>query len=94
MRQIDDSQDSRACEIATISEVRGGHHVLWVEHLLCQLRNADSTEVMSATTCKRSKPDHEEVQTREWNHVDGQFAEIRVQLTGKSEARRYTRHDS
>lgn len=33
------------------------------------------------------------MQSRERNHVDGQFSEIRVELTGESETSGDTRHD-
>ena len=92
--QTGGSQNGSACEVTSVSEVRCSHHILWVVHLLRQLWNRDGTEIMSATTGQWSKADHEEMQTRKWNHVDGQFAKIRVQLTGKAEACRYTRHDS
>jgi len=74
-------QDSRACEVATISEVSCRHHVLGVEHLLSQLRDSDITEAVRATAGERCESDHEEVKTREGNHVDGQFPQVRVELT-------------
>lgn len=86
-------QDGRASEVATVAEVRGSHHVLGVEHLLGELRDADSTERVSATAGQGSKADHEEVKTGERNHVDGELAEIRVQLTGETQASGNTRHD-
>jgi hypothetical protein len=33
------------------------------------------------------------METREWNHVDGQFAKIRVELTWESKAGGDARHD-
>jgi len=46
------------------------------------------------TAGKRSKSNHEEMETRERNHVDGQLSEIRVELTRESKAGGDTRHDS
>jgi len=86
-------QDGRAGQVATVPEVRSSHHVLGVEHLLSQLWHGHSTERVCATACKRSKADHEEVETREWNHVDSQFPEIGVELTGEPQAGGDTRHN-
>ena len=48
---------------------------------------------MSTAAGERSEADHEEVETRKWDHVDGKFAKIRIELTGESEAGCHTRHD-
>ena len=87
-------QDGRAGQVATVAEVRSSHHVLGVEHLLGKLRNADSAERVSAAAGQGSEADHEEVQTREGNHVDSQLAEIGVELTGETEGGGDTGHDS
>jgi len=79
------SQDSSAGEVTTIAEVGCSHHVLWVVHLLRELWNADGTERVGATRGERRKSNHEEVETWERNHVDSQFAEVRVKLSGESE---------
>jgi len=91
---LEDLQDSRASEVTTIAEVRSSHHVLGVEHLLGQLWDGDSTERVSTTTGERSKSNHEEVETWEWNHVDSQLSEIRVKLTRETETGGNTGHDS
>ena len=67
-------QDSRAGQIATVSEIGGSHHVLWVVHLLGQLWDGDGTERVSATAGERSESNHEEMKTRERNHVDSQLS--------------------
>merc|ERR1719261_2034297 len=41
---------------------------------------------------QRHETNHEEVQTREWDHVNGKFAQVRVELTGETEARGGARH--
>ena len=74
-------QDSSTSEVTAISEVCGSHHVLWVEHLLRELRHAHGTEGVSTTTREGCEANHEEMQTREGNHVDSQFAKIGVKLT-------------
>ena len=87
------AEDGGASKIATVAEVRGGHHVLGVEHLLRELGNADGTEGVGATAGERSKANHEKVETRERNHVDGQLAEIRVELTRETQASGDAGHD-
>ena len=71
---MENIQDSSASEVAAVSKVRSSHHILRVVHLLCQFWNGDSTEFGSSTASKRRKADHEEVKTREGNHIDSQFA--------------------
>ena len=88
------AEDGGAGQVAAVAEVRSSHHVLGVEHLLGQLGNGDGTEGVCATAGQRSEANHEEVETREGNHVDSQLAEIRVELTGESKAGGDTGHDS
>lgn len=88
-----DLQDGRAGQVTTVTEVRSSHHVLGVEHLLGQLGNGDSAERVGTTAGQRSEADHEEVETGEGDHVDGQLAQIRVQLTGETQGGGDTRHD-
>lgn len=86
-------QDGRAGEVATVAEVRSSHHVLGVEHLLGQLRHGDGTEVVGATAGEGSEADHEEMETGEGNHVDGELAEIGVELAGETEGDGNAGHD-
>jgi len=87
------TEDSGASEVTTITEVGSSHHVLGVEHLLGQLRDGDSAERVSTTAGERSKSNHEEMKTREGNHVDGQLSEIRVELTRETQRASNARHD-
>ena len=87
------SQDRRASKVTTVAEVRSSHHVLGVKHLLGQLGDRHSTERVRATARKRSEADHEEVETGEGNHVDGELAEIGVELARETERDGDTRHD-
>jgi len=75
-----------------VTWVAGCHHVLGIEHLLRQLRHGQRTVLLAATRCQRSKAWHEEMQTREWYHVDGQFTQVGIQLAWKTEACGDTRH--
>jgi hypothetical protein len=77
----------------TLSGVRGGHHVLGVKHLLRELGNGNSSVRSGTSSSQGSETDHEEMQSGERNHVDGQFSEIRVELTGESKTGGDTRHD-
>lgn len=87
------TEDGGASEVASVTEVRGSHHVLGVEHLLGQLGDADGTVRVTATAGQRSEADHEEVETREGNHVDGQLAEVGVELTRETETGGNAGHD-
>lgn len=87
------AEQSGASEVAAVTEVRSSHHVLGVEHLLGQLRDADLAVRLAAAAGQGSEADHEEVQTREWDHVDGELAEIGVELTGETEGGGHTGHD-
>lgn len=87
------AEDGRAGEVAAVAEVRGGHHVLGVEHLLGQLGDGDGAEAMAAAAGEGSEADHEEVKTREGNHVDGQLAEVGVELARETETGGDAGHD-
>lgn len=87
------TEDGGAGQVATVAEVRSSHHVLGVEHLLGKLGHGDGAERVGTTAGERSEADHEEVQTGERNHVDGQLSQIRVQLARETEGGGDTRHN-
>ena len=87
------AEESGAGEVAAVAEVRGSHHVLGVEHLLGQLGDADLAVIAGIAAGQGSEADHEEVQAREGNHVDGKLAKIGVKLTGETERSGDTRHN-
>ena len=48
--------------------------------------SANKPVLLRASGGERSEPRHEEVKTRERNHVDRQFSQVSVQLTGEPQA--------
>jgi hypothetical protein len=52
-------------QVAAVLGVRGGHHVLAVEHLRRQLRHRHGAVLLAAARREGRKADHEEVQARE-----------------------------
>jgi hypothetical protein len=58
----------------TLSGVRGGHHVLGVKHLLSELGNSDGSVRRGSSGSQGSETDHEEVESREGNHVDTELS--------------------
>jgi len=79
-------------EVATVPWAAGHHHVLGVEHLLGQLGHAHGPIRLAAAGRERREPGHEEMEPGKRDHVDGQLAEVGVQLPGESEARGHARH--
>ena len=68
-------------EITSVPRVGGSHHVLGVEHLLGEFRHGNGAVLLAAAGNERSEADHEEMETREGNQVDGHLAEVRIELT-------------
>ena len=66
--------------------VTGGHHVLGVEDLLRQFRHGQGPVLLGASRRQGSEAGHEEVETGEGHHVDGDFPEVGVQLAWVSES--------
>ena len=80
------AEDSSSCKVSSMSWITGCHHVLRIEHLLCQLGHSDGTVLLVGPGCERGEAGHEEVESGEWHHVDGEFPQIRIQLSRESEA--------
>lgn len=68
-------------EVSTLSGIGRGHHVLGVEELTDQFGNADGSVLLRLSGGQGRETGHEEVETREGDHVDGQFSQI-LQATG------------
>ena len=65
---------------------------LRVEHLLRELRNRHGPVLLAPPGREGREPGHEEVEPGEGDHVDGQLAEVGVQLTGEPQAGRHAGH--
>jgi len=86
------SEDGGNSQVSTVTWVACGHHVLGVEHLLGQLWDGQGTVLLGSSGGQWSETWDEEMETWEWNHVDGELSEIGVELTRESEASGHTRH--
>lgn len=64
------SEDRGNRQITSMTRITSSHHVLRVKHLLRELRHWKSSVLLRSTRCQRRKARHEEVQAREWDHVD------------------------
>ena len=77
-----------------MSGVSSAHHVLGIEHLLGEFWDGQSSVLLGSSWGEWGETNHEEVESGEWNQVDGQFSEVRVELTWESEAAGDTGHGS
>ena len=75
-----------------MARVGGAHHVLGVEALGRELGHSECAVLLGAARSERRKANHEEVETREWNKVDGKLSEVAVELTRESERACDARH--
>ena len=86
------TEDGGHSQVASVAGVAGGHHVLGVKHLLSQLWDCEGAVLLATPGRQGGKAGHEEVQTREGHHVDGQFTKVSVQLTWEPQAGGHSRH--
>ena len=80
------------CEISAVSRVASSHHVLGVEHLLCELGHREGPVLLAAPGSEGGEPWHEEVKTREGHHVHCQLPQVSVELAGEPKAGGDARH--
>merc|ERR1719506_1584976 len=86
------TEHSSGGKVATMTRVRGAHHVLGIEGLLSEFRNSQGTVLLRTSRSQGGETNHEEVETREGDQVDSQFSQVRVQLTREAKAASDTRH--
>ena len=86
------TEDGSDGQVSAVARVTGSHHVLGIEHLLCELGHGQRTVLLRATRCQWSEAGHEEVKTWKGDHVHGQLAKIGVQLTWESQTSGDTGH--
>ncbi|KFO77856.1 hypothetical protein N303_10591, partial [Cuculus canorus] len=85
-------EDGGHSEVAAMARVTGSHHVLGIKHLLGELRDSKGTVLLAATSRQWGEAWHEEVETWEGHHVDGQLAEVSIELAGETERGGDTTH--
>jgi hypothetical protein len=86
------SEHAARCQVSAVSWVSGAHHVLGVEALRSELWHGECTVLLRASRGQRGETNHEEMQTRVWDQVDGNLTEIAVELTGESQGASDTAH--
>ena len=67
-------------QVTSMPWITGSHHVLGIEHLLSEFWYCQGTVLLRSSAGERSKSRHEEMKTRERNHVHCKFSKIGIQL--------------
>ena len=79
-------------EIPPVTWIAGSHHVFSVKHLLREFGHGESSVGLRRAAGQRSKSRHEEMEARKRDHIDGKLTQVRVELSGKPQARCDTTH--
>jgi len=88
------SEQGGGGKVPSVSGVGGAHHVLGIEHLLGQLGHGQGSVLLGSSGGQRGESDHEEVKSGEGDQIDGDLSQVRVELTGESQAAGDTGHHS
>ena len=88
------SEQGWSGQISSVSWISSAHHVLGIEHLLGKFWNSQSSVLLWSSWGKWGETNHEEMESWEWNQVDGQFSQIWVELTWESKTTGNTWHGS
>merc|ERR1712144_116098 len=86
------TEEGGAREVATVTGIGSAHHVLGIEHLLGELGDGERTVLLGSTGGQRREASEEEVETGEWDEIDSELAQVRVELTGEAQAASDTGH--
>ncbi|KFU92080.1 hypothetical protein M959_00545, partial [Chaetura pelagica] len=86
------AEDGGHRQVAPVTWVASCHHVLGIKDLLGQLWDCQGPVLLATPGGQGSKARHEEVEPWEGDHVDGQLAEVGVELAGETEAGGDTTH--
>lgn len=80
------SEEGGGGQVSSVSWVGGAHHVLGIEHLLGEFWDGEGSVLLGSSGGEWGESDHEEVESWEWDQVDGQLSQVRVELSWESEA--------
>jgi len=68
------SEESWSGQISSVSWVRSTHHILGIEHLLGEFWDSKSSVLLWSSWSKWGESSHEEVESWEWDQVNGQLS--------------------